>query len=57
MLTIERLMTEGLEVHLGLSHSDAIKRSIELLAEVGIPRPGAGSKTTRTSSAGVCASA
>jgi len=40
VLTIERLMTEGLEVHLGLSHSDAIKRSIELLAEVGIPKAG-----------------
>jgi oligopeptide transport system ATP-binding protein len=38
VLSIERLMTEGLEVHLGLSHSDAVKRSIELLGEVGIPK-------------------
>jgi oligopeptide transport system ATP-binding protein len=38
VLSIERLMTEGLEVHLGLSHADAVKRSIELLGEVGIPK-------------------
>ncbi len=38
VLSIERLMTEGLEVHLGLSHGDAVKRSIELLGEVGIPK-------------------
>ncbi len=38
VLSIERLMTEGLELHLGLSHGDAIKRSIELLGEVGIPK-------------------
>src|SRR5450759_234888 len=38
VLTIERLMTEGLELHLRLSHSDAVKRAIELLGEVGIPK-------------------
>ncbi len=38
VLSIERLMTEGLELHLGLSHGDAVKRSIELLGEVGIPK-------------------
>jgi len=38
VLSIERLMTEGLELHLGLSHSDAVKRAIELLGEVGIPK-------------------
>jgi len=38
VLSIERLMTEGLEVHLGLSHADAVKRSIELLQQVGIPK-------------------
>ena len=38
VLSIERLMTEGLELHLGMSHSDAVKRSIELLGEVGIPK-------------------
>ena len=37
VLNIERLMTEGLELHLGLSHADAVKRSIKLLGEVGIP--------------------
>ena len=31
-------MTEGLEVHLGMSHSEAVVRSIELLGEVGIPK-------------------
>ncbi len=38
VLSIERLMTEGLELHLGMSHSDAVKRAIELLGEVGIPK-------------------
>jgi oligopeptide transport system ATP-binding protein len=38
VLSIERLMTEGLEVHLGMSHSEAVTRSIELLGEVGIPK-------------------
>ena len=38
VLSIERLMTEGLEVHLGMSHAEAVRRSIELLGEVGIPR-------------------
>ncbi len=38
VLSIERLMTEGLENHLGLSHGEAVTRSIELLSMVGIPR-------------------
>jgi len=38
VLSIERLMTEGLELHLGMSHSQAVTRSIELLGEVGIPK-------------------
>jgi len=38
VLSIERLMTEGLELHLGMSHADAVARSIELLDEVGIPK-------------------
>jgi oligopeptide transport system ATP-binding protein len=38
VLSIERLMTEGLELHLGLSHSEAVKRSVELLGTVGIPK-------------------
>ncbi len=38
VLSIERQITEGIESHLGLSHSDAVKRSIELLETVGIPK-------------------
>jgi oligopeptide/dipeptide ABC transporter ATP-binding protein len=38
VLPIGRLMTEGLENHLRLSHADAMARSIELLSTVGIPR-------------------
>ena len=38
VLSIERLMTEGLELHLDMSHSAAVKRAIELLGEVGIPK-------------------
>jgi oligopeptide/dipeptide ABC transporter ATP-binding protein len=38
VLSIERLMTEGLELHLGMSHGEAVTRSIELLGEVGIPK-------------------
>ena len=38
VLSIERLMTEGLEVHLHLSHAEAVKRSVELLGLVGIPK-------------------
>jgi oligopeptide transport system ATP-binding protein len=38
VLSIERLMTEGIENHLGVSHSEAVTRSIELLQLVGIPQ-------------------
>jgi peptide/nickel transport system ATP-binding protein len=38
VLSIERLMTEGLELHLKMSHSEAVTRSIELLQQVGIPK-------------------
>jgi oligopeptide/dipeptide ABC transporter ATP-binding protein len=38
VLSIERQITEGIENHLGVSHSDAVKRSIELLETVGIPK-------------------
>jgi oligopeptide transport system ATP-binding protein len=38
VLSIERLMTEGLEMHLDLDHGKAVKRSIELLQLVGIPK-------------------
>jgi len=38
VLSIERLMTEALELHLHMSHSEAVTRSIELLQQVGIPK-------------------
>jgi len=38
VLSIERQMTEGLETHLHMSHAQAVKRSIELLEMVGIPK-------------------
>ena len=37
VLSIETQMTEGLELHLGLSHTAAVKRAIEYLNLVGIP--------------------
>ncbi len=39
-LRIERQMTEGLQLHLGLSRGDARKRAVEWLEKVGIPNPG-----------------
>jgi oligopeptide transport system ATP-binding protein len=41
VLSIERLMTEGIEVHLGLSHAEAVERAVELLSVVGIPKAAA----------------
>lgn len=38
VLSIERLMTEGLELHLGMSRREAAARSVELLQLVGIPK-------------------
>jgi oligopeptide transport system ATP-binding protein len=38
VLSIERQMTEGIENHLGVSHGEAVKRSIEMLRQVGIPK-------------------
>ena len=37
VLSIERLMTEGIELHLGLSHDDAVSRAVDMLQKVGIP--------------------
>jgi oligopeptide/dipeptide ABC transporter ATP-binding protein len=37
VLTIGRQLTEGLEIHLGMSSSAAHKRAVELLGLVGIP--------------------
>jgi oligopeptide/dipeptide ABC transporter ATP-binding protein len=39
VLTIGRQLTEGLEIHLGMSRADARRRSIELMSLVGIPDP------------------
>jgi oligopeptide/dipeptide ABC transporter ATP-binding protein len=40
VLTIGRQLTEGLEIHLGMSQTDARRRATELLGMVGIPDPG-----------------
>jgi oligopeptide transport system ATP-binding protein len=39
VLTIGRQLTEPLEVHMGMSHSQARERAVELLDIVGIPQP------------------
>ena len=39
VLTVERQLTEAVELHMGLGRGDARKRSIELLDKVGIPEP------------------
>jgi oligopeptide/dipeptide ABC transporter ATP-binding protein len=39
VLTIEEQMVETIQAHRKVSHADARKRAIELLAMVGIPRP------------------
>jgi oligopeptide/dipeptide ABC transporter ATP-binding protein len=39
VLTVGRQLTEGLEIHLGLSSADSRRRAVELLAMVGIPDP------------------
>ena len=41
VLSIERLMTEGIELHLGLSHQEAVTRAVDLLQTVGIPKAAA----------------
>ena len=38
VLSIERLMTEGIELHMGLSHDDAVARAVDMLQKVGIPK-------------------
>jgi oligopeptide/dipeptide ABC transporter ATP-binding protein len=40
VLTIGRQLTEGLEIHLGMTPADSRKRAEELLGLVGIPDPG-----------------
>ena len=37
VLTIGRQLTEGLEIHLGMTRGDARQRAVEVLATVGIP--------------------
>jgi oligopeptide/dipeptide ABC transporter ATP-binding protein len=39
VLTIGRQLTEGLEIHLGMSSADAHRRAVERLGLVGIPDP------------------
>jgi oligopeptide/dipeptide ABC transporter ATP-binding protein len=39
VLTVGRQLTEGLEIHLGLSTEEARERAVELLQLVGIPDP------------------
>jgi oligopeptide/dipeptide ABC transporter ATP-binding protein len=39
VLTIGRQLTEGLEIHLGMSQADSHRRAVELLGMVGIPDP------------------
>jgi oligopeptide transport system ATP-binding protein len=39
VLTIGRQLTEGLEIHLGMSTADARRRAVELMGMVGIPDP------------------
>jgi oligopeptide transport system ATP-binding protein len=39
LLSIGRQITEGLEVHLGMSRRQARRRAVELLVEVGVPEP------------------
>ena len=39
VLTVGRQLTESMELHLGLAQSDARKRAVELLDQVGIPSP------------------
>ena len=39
VLTVERQLTEAVELHMGLGRGDARKHSIELLDKVGIPEP------------------
>jgi oligopeptide/dipeptide ABC transporter ATP-binding protein len=40
VLTIGRQLTEGLEIHLGMTPEQASSRAVELLGMVGIPDPG-----------------
>ena len=39
VLTVERQLTESLELHLGMSRSDARKEAVRRLEQVGIPDP------------------
>ncbi|MFA6450752.1 MAG: ABC transporter ATP-binding protein [bacterium] len=39
VLRISRQMTEGLEIHKGMPHKQALARAVELLHSVGIPSP------------------
>ncbi len=57
VLTVGYQLGEMFRVHQGLSRKDAKAKAIELMDQVKIPPPRPGSRTTRTSSPAVCASA
>jgi peptide/nickel transport system ATP-binding protein len=57
LYTVGRQITETIEQHLPMNGAQARARAIELLGEVGIPRPSGASTTIRTSSPAACASA
>ena len=57
LYTIGHQLVETIQAHLPMDAAQARERAIELLGEVGIPRPSGASTTTRTSSRAACASA
>ena len=52
VLTLDRQISETLQLHKGMSREEARNESINLLARVGIPDPESGYANTRTNSAG-----
>ena len=57
VFSIERLMTEGIEIHLGVSQTRPSSGPSNCSRRWASPRPSSASATTRTSSAAACASA
>ena len=57
VLTINRQISESLELHKGMSKSEARQRAIDLLKMVGIPTPSSAWTSIPTSSPAACASA
>ena len=56
-LTVCRQMSEVMIEHLKTDSKEARERSVDMLAQVGIPTPPSASTTTRTSCPAACASA